>query len=48
MPTLELLDSLLMTALLRTVQASVCAMIFAFGHEVGRYSALRLELRTVV
>ena len=47
-PTLKLLDSLLMTALLHTVQASVCAMIFAFGREVGRYSALRLELRTVV
>ena len=40
--------SLLMSALLHTVQASVCAMIFAFGREVGRYSALRLELRTVV
>ena len=48
MPTLKLLDSLLMSALLHTVQASVCSMIFAFGREVGRYSALRLELRTVV
>ena len=47
-PTLLLLDSLLMSALLHTVQASVCAMIFAFGREVGRYSALRLELRTVL
>ena len=47
-PTLKLLDSLLMSALLHTVQASVCAMIFAFGREVGRYSALRLELRTVL
>ena len=48
MPTLKLLDSLLMTALLHTAQASVRAMIFDFGREVGVYSALRLELRTVV
>ena len=36
-----------MTALLHTAQASVRAMIFDFGREVGVYSALRLELRTV-
>ena len=48
MPTLKLLDSLLMTALLHTAQASVRAMIFDFGHEVGLYSALRLELRTMM
>ena len=47
-PTLKLLDSLLMTALLHTAQASVRAMIFDFGHEVGLYSALRLELRTMM
>ena len=47
-PTLELLDSLLMTALLHTAQASVRAMIFDFGREVGVYSALRLELRTMM
>ena len=32
--------------LFHTVQASVCAMIFEFGHGAGRYSALLLELRT--
>ena len=48
MPTLKLLDSLLMTALLHTAQASVRAMIFDFGREVGVYSALRLELRTMM
>ena len=48
MPTLKLLDSLLMSALLHTVQASVRAMIFDFGREVGVYSALRLELRTMM
>ena len=47
-PTLKLLDSLLMTALLHTAQASVRAMIFDFGREVGVYSALRLELRTMM
>ena len=35
-----------MSALFHTAQASVCAMIFEFGHEVGRYSALLLELQT--
>ena len=47
-PTLKLLDYLLMTALLHTAQASVRAMIFDFGREVGLYSALRLELRTMM
>ena len=46
-PTLELLDSLLISALLLVVQASVCAMIFEFGHELGRYPALLHALRTV-
>ena len=46
-PTLQLLESMLMSALFHTAQASVCAMIFEFGHEVGRYSALLLELQTV-
>ena len=35
-------------ALLHTAQASVRAMIFDFGREVGLYSALRLELRTMM
>ena len=36
-----------MTALLRARQASSCATAFEFGHEVGCYSALLLELRTM-
>jgi hypothetical protein len=37
----------LISALLLIVQASVCAMIFEFGHELGRYAALLHALRTV-
>ena len=36
------------SALLHTAQASVRAMIFDCGREVGLYSALRLELRTMM
>ena len=47
MPTLISLESLLISALLHLVQASVCAIIFESGHEVGCYPALSLKMRMV-
>ena len=45
-----LIDAVLtcsMATLIRAAQTSACATAFEMGHEVGCYSALLLELRTM-